>query len=229
MKTNSPQESFQRYSAKYQSASRVATYDTRWFTSLKGRVFTTAERRALRKAFSRIEPGQDVLDMPCGTGRITSMLLELGFRVTGADISEEMLACARNKLGAHPNLVGLQRADSTHLTFVDGAFSNAVCVRYLGDIPPEYQQRVLAEMARTTRGTVVAAFSRDSGTNRLRRKFKALMHSSMSEFPISQDSIKKWAHESGLEIVAEYQPLGPLSEELIVVFRHRDKFTRKPS
>ncbi len=216
-----PSERFQRYSRKYQSAERVQSYDTRLFSTLKGRLFNTAERRALRKAFSHLAPDGDVLDVPCGTGRITKMLLDLEFRVTGADISEEMLGVARKKLAGRPNLLDLRREDSTRLAFEDGAFSASVSVRYLADIPPEYQQKVLSEMSRTARDVVVAVVSCDSTINRVRRKLKALLGSTMSDFPVVHKVLERWADECGLEIVAEYAPIRFLSEELVVVFRHR--------
>ncbi|MFA6947843.1 MAG: class I SAM-dependent methyltransferase [Eubacteriales bacterium] len=39
-----------------------------------------------------------VCDLACGTGRITSELCALGYDMTGIDLSEEMLGCARENL-----------------------------------------------------------------------------------------------------------------------------------
>lgn len=44
------------------------------------------------------EPGHQVLEVGCGTGRILKPLLERGCRVTGVDISPDMLALAHSKL-----------------------------------------------------------------------------------------------------------------------------------
>ena len=38
-----------------------------------------------------------VLDLACGTGKLTLLLRELGFDMTGVDLSEDMLACAREE------------------------------------------------------------------------------------------------------------------------------------
>ncbi len=43
-------------------------------------------------------PGDFVLEVGCGTGRILEYLLNLGCRVTGVDTSKEMLEIARSKL-----------------------------------------------------------------------------------------------------------------------------------
>ena len=46
-----------------------------------------------------------VLDFGCGTGRVTAMLLDMGFKVTGYDLSPGMLERARAALGENPNVV----------------------------------------------------------------------------------------------------------------------------
>ncbi len=45
------------------------------------------------------------LDFGCGTGRVTAMLLEMKFRVTGYDLSPGMLERARAELGENPEVV----------------------------------------------------------------------------------------------------------------------------
>ncbi len=50
-----------------------------------------------------IEQGR-ILEMACGTGSLTKELLDLGYRVDGFDLSEEMLAVAHNKLSKNKNL-----------------------------------------------------------------------------------------------------------------------------
>ncbi len=44
------------------------------------------------------QPNHRILEVGCGTGRVLRYLLERGCRVTGVDISEEMLELARQKL-----------------------------------------------------------------------------------------------------------------------------------
>lgn len=40
--------------------------------------------------------GSRILDLACGTGQVAALLAERGYRVTGLDVSEEMLAFARS-------------------------------------------------------------------------------------------------------------------------------------
>ena len=53
------------------------------------------------------------LDFGCGTGRVTAMLLEAGFKVTGFDISSGMLEQACAAMGENPNVIFT--SDSTAL------------------------------------------------------------------------------------------------------------------
>src|SRR5215212_1751010 len=59
-----------------------------------GNQLIDAEERTLRPILEAMSPG-DAVDAACGTGRVTSMLCDLGHRVQGVDPSEAMLSRAR--------------------------------------------------------------------------------------------------------------------------------------
>jgi SAM-dependent methyltransferase len=52
--------------------------------------------------------GQAVLDLACGTGRVTLPLAKTGVRVVGLDLAADMLAIARQKAQGLPNLRWVQ-------------------------------------------------------------------------------------------------------------------------
>lgn len=66
--------------------------------------------------------GMKVLDLGCGTGRMTKKLLELGAEVVGVDVSEEMLNVARKKCRGAEFVLG----DSANLPFGEGEFDLVV-------------------------------------------------------------------------------------------------------
>jgi SAM-dependent methyltransferase len=55
---------------------------------------------------SDLAPESHILDLCCGTGRVTAGLLARGFRMTGVDASESMIAIARKNAPAATFIVG---------------------------------------------------------------------------------------------------------------------------
>lgn len=73
-----------------------ATYDRSPSHALTDPVEAAAWRAALRRHLP--EPGAHILEAGAGTGSVTALLAELGYKVTALDLSEGMLARAREKL-----------------------------------------------------------------------------------------------------------------------------------
>src|SRR5438876_10718512 len=75
-------------------------YDHVRFSGPKGRLYRWREERAVERALSGLERGNRILDVACGTGRITALLVRHGFQAAGCDISPAMMAVARQRLMA---------------------------------------------------------------------------------------------------------------------------------
>lgn len=86
------------------------------------RLMTLGLDRRWRKRALRGVQG-NVLDVACGTGDMAVSLVERGCTVTGVDISEEMLAIARQKAP----MVTFMIADAEHLPFPDASFDAVTC------------------------------------------------------------------------------------------------------
>ena len=89
--------------------------------------------------------GDRVLDLGCGTGALTAQVLEQDPRrqVTGLDLSEQMLAQARARLGDRVKLI---QGDSECLPFPDGSFDVVYCCDSFHHYPNP--RAVLAQFAR---------------------------------------------------------------------------------
>jgi SAM-dependent methyltransferase len=48
--------------------------------------------------FDQVPPGATVLDVCCGSGHVTGELVECGYRVTGVDVSPELISLARKNV-----------------------------------------------------------------------------------------------------------------------------------
>lgn len=75
------------------------------------------------EAFTRFgEPPARILDVGCGVGRTTRVLVEDGFEVTGIDISPEMIQRAEQRISG----AALSVADAVNLPFEDLSFDHAL-------------------------------------------------------------------------------------------------------
>jgi ubiquinone/menaquinone biosynthesis C-methylase UbiE len=88
-----------------------------------------AWRSLFREAFEEAAQGS-VLDLACGTGEISRMLLSLGARVTAIDFAEPMLQRARAKNGAAADRYVAYACDAEQLLEADSTF-DAVVTRHL--------------------------------------------------------------------------------------------------
>src|SRR5688572_22954445 len=82
----------------------------------------------------RAAPGADLLDVPCGGGRLSLALAERGYRLTGVDLSRDFLEHARSCDGA--DRVNWEHRDMRDLPWrsrFDGAFCVGNSFGYLDD------------------------------------------------------------------------------------------------
>jgi ubiquinone/menaquinone biosynthesis C-methylase UbiE len=113
-----------------------------------------------------IPPGSCVLDLPCGTGRLTRLLVEQGFRVTAADVSEAMLANARVNIAARRPPMGetwphvdFELRDVMQTGYAEGQFDAIVCNRLFHHFTESgTRRRALRELRRISRGPVIISF-----------------------------------------------------------------------
>jgi SAM-dependent methyltransferase len=106
------------------------------------------------------EPGLRWLDVGCGNGAFTEMLIErcAPASVEGVDPSEEQLAYARTR--STSPVAQFRQADAMALPFADGAFDAAVMPLVIFFVPDP--AKGVAEMARVVGpGGIVSAYSWD--------------------------------------------------------------------
>ena len=121
------------------------------------------EKKCIEKALSDVTRGSLVLDLPCGTGRLSFFIQNLGFNVIGADYSDEMLKYAEEMrqalLSAEKNQVTFLKQDIMAIDYPDNTFAATVCNRLFHHYASaETRQQALKELARVTQGPLVISF-----------------------------------------------------------------------
>jgi ubiquinone/menaquinone biosynthesis C-methylase UbiE len=115
-------------------------------------ICTGGEKVAWKQELTRNLPqsSQRVLDVGCGTGVMGLLFAEMGHQVTGVDLSEAMMAKAREKAYAQNLSIELRTGDAEHLPFNDGSFDVVITRHLLWTLPhpeiaPKEWHRVLAK------------------------------------------------------------------------------------
>jgi len=117
-----------------------------WYETAQGAVYDRIEKRAIDRALPHNCFGRRMLEVGCGTGHWSRFFAERGFRVTGIDISPEMVNVAQPEgLGD----TSFSVADATSLPFPDDSFDIAVAVTVLEFVAEP--GRIVHEMARCVR------------------------------------------------------------------------------
>ena len=102
-----------------------------------------------------------VADVGCGPGRVAAFLAAHGLDVVGVDVSQAMLAVARD---AHPD-IRFEQGQLTALPFQDGSVGGAVCWYSIIHTPSEHLDEVFAELERVLAddGHLLLAFQAGDG------------------------------------------------------------------
>ena len=147
---------------QYDTEDKAKKFASKWIGCETDRREKSCIMKAL--AIAKIGRGASVLDIPCGAGRLLPLLKQMGYKVTGADISAPMLQQARLYAG----LLGedcldetdnLQLANIFQTSFSDNYFDAVVCNRLLHYFPePHIRQRALKELRRICRGPIILSF-----------------------------------------------------------------------
>ena len=125
-----------------------------YFTPLEA-ITTPSAARLVKHA--RIHAGQRVLDVACGTGVVAITAARAGARVTGLDLTPELLARARDNARVAEVEIDWHEGDVEQLPFGDAAFD--VVVSQYGHMFAPRPDVAVAEMLRVLKPGGTIAFS----------------------------------------------------------------------
>jgi SAM-dependent methyltransferase len=149
--------------------------------------------RELAAAISLLPEGGRVLDVPCGVGRLTSVLDKDKYYIAGFDYSEAMLQAAG------PLYHETAQGDAANLPFADGSFDAVVTLRFFihyADLKP-----FLKEFKRVLKRDGVIVFERYRWTPLM---FNVLVRVLGGKtFVHGKKKLLRVLDEEGLELVEE--------------------------
>ena len=215
------QPALKRY---YQDVAIAEAYDRDRFSGIVGGTFDGLEQQAIDAVLTRVRRSicaPSVLDVPCGTGRITELLLDSGLSVTGGDISTAMLAVAERKCARFGSRARWRQLDLDRLEAHADAFDLVTCIRLFHHLDSSARGRTLQELARVARRFVMVNVAYSSPLYRLRRRAKRALGQDVSRTSSTWAEILAESEAAGLRVEAFRFVCPLLSEDLVVLFRKR--------
>jgi len=203
---------------RYKNQTVAQGYDARRFGTFTGRLFNMLERRLIRRAFAGLRAGAIVVDVPCGTGRLADILLELDYQVCGADISPAMLDVAQGRLAQYGTRFRPMECDALALPQQGTMFDASLCARLLFHFPMTTQVAFLRAIASATRERVVFTHSLDTPFHRGRRAVKRMLgHRPPARYPVTPAELQSLIQAAGLKEIHRFQVLPVISEAMVFV------------
>ena len=179
-----------------------------------------AEMRLIDRAFALIPKTHRVLDVPCGGGRVTVHLARKGYQLSSGDLSESMLAIARENVARHGLQCPVERQDIEKLTYADQAFDTVVSFRLFHHFPnPEIRQRAVTELSRVARQYVALSYFSPASVTSVKKKLRAAMGGRRSDkhtTPLSE--VCGYFETAGFRLVKDFAQLRLIHTLHLAVF-----------
>ena len=137
---------------------------------LKNKFIAFCEQRAVMKAAGYCDAIHKVIDIPCGTGKMTNLLSEKYELYVGVDMSYEMMQQIHDVKG----LTFIQ-GDATAIPFADKSTDLVVSLRLMHRLPSEIKYKFINELSRISSKYIIFSFSDNILAHRILLKIKILL------------------------------------------------------
>ena len=185
--------------ANYQSAEGAARYDVRYQTHWHKRLSDRVERRLLRRLLLRAGRQDAVLDVPCGTGRLSPVVAEAAGWLYETDISLAMLELDRSNLG--DLAAGRIAGSALALPFRDGAVGGTVSVRLTHHLTePSEVEALVRELCRVSREWVIVSYFAHSSLKARIRQLRSKLFGKRRKNTVRHAELRALAERHGFRV-----------------------------
>ncbi len=184
----------------------VEEYERKRYRGIDQRLAHGREKRLLRKLLHRIGEGPPlVLDIPCGYGRFSDILLDKNFSLISSDLSFHMVkrACEKGEQHHSGFLSGVVADAKQGLSFKKGAFFLLLSIRFFHHVhEKEEREFILKEFSRAASGWVILSYYKRNLLHILQRKLRRKIKRSRTRIKmIPRKEFYKEVEGAGLRVV----------------------------
>ena len=189
----------------WQSVAVADGYDQRRFSSLGGRAYDAMEKRCISILLDRAEASAQVdkvLEVACGTGRISELLATRGFELTCGDISEQMLDTAKSRLHPLTQRPIFTSLDIYNLGPFESEYDCVCCFRLFQHLASDEREKALRQMAKASRRFVLLNVMYTSVYYGMLRKLRRVLGRYTTRYTSSETEIIQELEFAGLRKIA---------------------------
>lgn len=182
----------------------VEDYERKRYRGVDQRLVQAREKRILRKILERI--GKEdalVLDVPCGYGRFSHLMLERGCSLVSSDLSFHMVKRTMERSKESVRLSGVVADGILGLPFKQEVFDFILSMRFFHHLHQRKERKaVLEEFSRVVKEQVILSYYQINPLHVVQRKLRRRIKKSKTRIKmLSREEFEKEVEKVGFKIV----------------------------
>jgi len=184
----------------YQNERYAVGYEKTRFQGIYGRFKNWNTKRVISKLIRFTGKKGLALDIPCGTGRLSHLIIQNGYKWIGADISLEMMMESRKRMNGLEGSFWNIRLEAETMALKDSSIDCVFSIRFIYHIPVEMRYRMLKEMRRVTKKWLIIDYNYPNRFKEMARRIGSLFRGRPIKKRITLQEVSRELRENGFKI-----------------------------
>ena len=202
----------------------VADYERRRYKGIDQKIVDSRERNILKKILKRMTSySRLALDVPCGYGRFSQLLLERNFSIVSSDLSFHMVNRAVHRdLGKdNQKHLGCIVDAKKLMPFMACSFDIVFCMRFFHHVHEKKEREtILKEFSRISRKWLILSYYEINQLHLLQRKLRKKMNKSRTRIKmISNKDFYEEAEKTGWRAIKIFSLFPGIHSQHIALLR----------
>jgi ubiquinone/menaquinone biosynthesis C-methylase UbiE len=208
----------------YQNKIYATRYEKTRFGGIYGRLKNWNTKRVISKLIRFTGRCGLALDLPCGTGRLSHLILKSGYQWIGADISLEMMMESRKRMNGFEDSFWNIRLDAERIPLKDSSIDCIFSIRFIYHIPAEIRYRILKEMNRVTKKWLIIDYNFQNQYKYITYRISSLFKEMPTKRKMTLQEIGRELKENGFTIHKAIPASKFFSNNMLLLCNKEDSF-----